>query len=704
MSQQLRIIQAVCPHDCPDTCSMSVTIDTQSGRAIALKGDKSHPFTKGFLCAKVNHYLERVYHPERLLYPMKRVGAKGEGRFERIGWDEAIDTVVSRLRRVADPQAILPYSYSGTLGKIQGQGLDRRFFHQLGASLLDRTICATAGVAGCDVTLGTRAMIDPEAVIHSRLIINWGSNTSVTNMHLWAIMHQARKRGAKIITIDPHRSKTAEKSDQWIAIRPGTDAALALGIMHILFRENWIDADYLNNYCLGTDELKQRVLREYDPQRVAAITHIDVDTIETLAADYGQAWQRFGGPAFIRLNYGMQRHGGGAMAVRTVTCLPAITGDWRHPGGGALLSTSRAQPFDDAALERPDLIPPGTRTINMVQLAEALAGELPGPPIQALFVYCANPASVTPNQGKIINGLKRDDLFTVVHEQFLTDTARYADIVLPATTQLEQFDLHNAYGHLYIQANPPAIAPLGEAKSNTDLFRLLAKAMNFEPELFDVSDEELAAQVLNPKPGNVLPTRDAFDGITLETLQQGGAIRLNVPKDWAPFAQGGFGTPSGKCEFFSPRQQALGKDPLPHYIAPHEDPQTQPERAALYPLQMISPPAPSFLNSTFINVDAMRHAAVEPTIEMHPVDAEKRGITDKTMVRIFNDRGTFQARTLLGETVRPGVVATFGTWWSRYTVDGNNCNATTSTALTDMGGGATFFDNLVQVERIAEAG
>lgn len=543
-------------------------------------------------------------------------------------------------------------------------------------------------------------MIDPEAVVHSRLIINWGSNTSVTNMHLWAVMHQARKRGAKIITIDPHRSKTAEKSDQWIAIRPGTDAALALGLMHILFREHWIDADYLDRYCLGTDELKERVLNEYDPQRVAAITTLDVDTIEGLAADYGLSQQRFGGPAFIRLNYGLQRHGGGAMAVRTVTCLPAITGDWRHPGGGALLSTSKAPPFDNAALERPDLIPPGTRMINMNQLAEALAGELPGPPIRALFVYCANPATVNPNQRKVIDGLKRDDLFTVVHEQFMTDTARFADIVLPATTQLEQFDIHNGYGHLYIQANPPSIAPLGEAKSNTDLFRLLATRMGFEPTLFQLSDEELATQALNPTPGYGFPTKDAFDGITLETLQRGGAIRLNVPIDWAPFAEGGFATASGKCEFFSPRQQALGKDPLPHYIPPHEDPQTQPQRAALYPLQMISPPSPSFLNSTFVNIDALRAAAVEPTIEMHPDDATARGLGDGAMVRIFNDRGSFQARTLIGESVRPGVVATFGTWWSRYTADGNNCNSTTSTALTDMGGGETFFDNMVQVKPV----
>ena len=700
MSLPLRTVTAVCPHDCPDTCGLLVRVDA-GGRAVELRGDPAHPFTRGFLCTKVSHYLDRVYHPGRLTHPMRRVGRKGEGRFERFSWDEAVRTIAAKFRAVVEspdgPQAILPYSYAGTMGKLQYGSLDRRFFHRLGASLLDRTICATAGAVGCDITLGTRAAIDPEAVVHSRYIINWGSNTRVTNSHLWAVMHRARKAGAKIVTIDPHRSKTAAASDWWIPVRPGTDAALALGVMHVLFRDGLQDQDYLDRYCLGTVELRNRVLAEYDPARVARITGIPVEVIEQLAREYGRARELFGGPAFIRLNYGMQRHGGGAMAVRTVCCLPAVTGDWRYPGGGALLSTSKLYPFNSAYLERPDLIRPGTRTVNMTQLAEALAGELPGPPVKALYVYNSNPAAVCPDQSKVLRGLAREDLFTVVHEQFQTDTADYADILLPATTQLEHFDIHSSYGHLYVQVNHPAIEALGEAKPNTEVFRLLAKAMGFEDELFQVSDEELARRSMEGGAGPVHPPAEAFDGIPFERLMANGPVRLNVPADWAPFAAGGFATPSGKCELSSPREAAAGRDPLPHYIPPHEDPQTKPALAAKYPLQMVCPPSPSFLNSSFVNVDVLRKAAGEPVVEMHPADAAARGIVDSDRVRVFNDRGSFTAKAVVGETVKPGVVVTFGVWWNRYTPDGANCNTTTSTALTDQGGGATFFDNLVEV-------
>ncbi|HKA06855.1 MAG TPA: molybdopterin-dependent oxidoreductase, partial [Gemmataceae bacterium] len=579
-----------------------------------------------------------------------------------------------------------------------------RFFHRLGASLLDRTICATAGAAGCDVTLGTRAVIDPEATIHSRYIINWGSNTAVTNIHHWTIMFQARKRGAKIVTIDPHRSNTAARSDWWIPVRPGTDAALALGMMHVLFRDGLEDRDYLDRYCLGARELRDRVLNEYDPARVSRITGIPVADIESLAREYALSMKDRGGPAFIRINYGMQRHGGGGMAVRAVCCLPAVIGAWRHVGGGAMLSTSKLSPWDSNALERPDLIPPGTRTVNMVQLAEALHGELPGPPVKGLYVYNSNPAAVAPDQGRVLAGLRREDLFTVVHEQFPTDTVDYADIVLPATSQLEHFDVHSAYGHLYVQANNPAIAPLGEAKPNTDVFRLLAVAMSFEPELFEVSDEELARQALQATGSpNGYPSASAFDGITLDRLQANGPIRLNLPKDYAPFAKGNFGTPSGKCELYSSREAAAGRDPLPHYIPPHEDPQTKPELAARYPLQMVSPPDPAFLNSTFVNIELLRCTAGEPTIQMHPQDAAKRHIEGGQLVMVFNDRGRYRARAIVGETVKPGVAVALGTWWSKHT-GGPNVNATTPTALTDLGGGATFFDNLVEVALANEDG
>jgi anaerobic selenocysteine-containing dehydrogenase len=696
----LRTVKAVCPHDCPDTCGMVVTVDAATGRAVELRGDKEHPFTRGFLCQKVNNYLDRVYHPDRLLHPMKRAGKKGQGKFVRISWDEAVATIAAKFKEISaspdGPQAILPYSYAGTMGKLQGSSLDRRFFHRLGASLLDRTICATAGAAGCDITLGTRAVIDPEAIVNARYLINWGSNTSVTNMHLWALMHRARKAGARIVTIDPYRSKTAARSDWWLPIRPGTDAALALGLMHILWRDGLQDDDYLNRYCLGADQLRDRALGEYPPDRVAHITGIPAADIERLAREYGTTR-----PACIRLNYGLQRHRGGGMAVRTIVCLPAVTGDWRHPGGGALLSTSKLYPFDQAALECPDLIRPGTRTINMVQIAEALHGELPGPPVRALYVYNSNPAAVCPDQSRVLAGLKRDDLFTVVHDQFQTDTADYADVLLPATTQLEHFDLHGSYGHLYVQACDPAIAPLHEARSNTDVFRLLAKRLGFEEELFQVSDEELAKQALAPRPKPDGEQREPsgshpLHDITLERLRE-APQRLNLPTNHTPFAHGNFPTPSGKCEFYSPRLAAQGLDPLPSYTPPLEDPQTRPDLAERYPLQLISPPAPSFLNSTFVNIDSLRADAGEPTVEMHPADAAPRGIATGQLVRVFNARGQFVARAAVGDTVKPGVVVAPSVWWNRYTPDGVNCNTTTSTALTDFGGGATFFDNLVAV-------
>lgn len=691
-------VLAVCPHDCPDTCSMTVTV--QDGKAIQLRGDPNHAFTNGFLCSKVARYLERVYHPERLLRPLKRVGPKGARAFEPVSWDEALDTIAWRFRQIAGSaegaQAILPYSYAGTMGRLQGSSLDRRFFHRLGASLLDRTICATAGVAGCDVTLGTRAALDSESVVHSRYILNWGSNTSVTNSHLWAVMVKARKHGAKIVTIDPHRSRTAERSDWWVPIRPGTDAALALGLMHILWRDGLQDDDYLQRYCIGGPQLRDRALNDYPPARVAGICCIPEADIERLAHEYGTIR-----PSLIRLNYGMQRHGGGGMAVRTVTCLPAIIGAWRDIGGGALLSTSALYPFAQTKLERLDLIPPGTRTVNMVQLAEALNGELAPPAVRALYVYNSNPAAVCPDQRRVLQGLRREDLFTVVHDQFLTDTAAYADIVLPATTQLEHFDIHGSYGHLYVQTNQPAIAPLGEAKCNTEVFRLLAGRMGFEPELFDVTDEQLAAEILAPTPNSkAFPPRHAFDGLSVDRLKAEGPVRLNLPPDYAPFAEGGFGTASGKCELYSENLAAQGMDPLPTYTPPHEDPQTRPDLASRFPLQLVCPPAPSFLNSTFANVESLRRQAGEPTVQIHPQDAARRGLSDGQSVRVFNDRGSYEARAEVGPTVNPGVVVTLGLRWLQHTRDGVNTNVTTSTALTDLGGGGTFFDNLVEVEAL----
>jgi anaerobic selenocysteine-containing dehydrogenase len=671
---------------------MSVTV--LDGKAVELKGDPEHPFTRGFLCQKMARYLDRVYSPDRLMHPLRRVGAKGEGKFERISWDEALGTIADRFSAIAaspdGPQAILPYSYYGTMGKLQASSLDRRFFHRLGASKLDRTICASAGSLGYEYTLGrNRLGADPLAIPRCRFIVNWGSNTVNTNSHLWSLMIEARKNsGATIVTIDPYRSPTAARSDWYIPIRPGTDAALALGLMHVIWREGLQDEDYLARATVGAGPLRRRALEEYPPAKVAAITGIDVPTIETLARRLAAEQ-----PSFIRLNYGMQRHYGGGMAVRTIACLPAIVGSWRHPGGGTMLSTSGAYDFAMDRLTRPDLSPPGTRTVNMNELGEALAGELPGPPVRALYVYNSNPAAVAPNQRKVIEGLKRDDLFTVVHELFPTDTADHADIVLPATSQLEHEDLHGSYGHHEVMYNPVAIEPLGECRANNEVFRALARRLGFEPELFP-DDEALMREALDGGP--------TLAGITLERLRDEGSIRLDIPAHHAPFADGVFATPSGKCELYSERMKADGLDPLPTYIPPREDPQTHAELASKYPLQLVSPPRPQFLNSTFAGSPRHRAAAGEPTIEISAEDADARGLADGQWAVVFNDRGAFQARVALTGNVKPGVAVATGIYWNKLSPGRANVNSTTSSALSDMGGGATFFDNLVQVRAMEE--
>lgn len=684
-----RIVRCVCPLDCPDTCQMLVTVE--NGRAVSLKGDPEHPFTRGFLCQKMARYLDRVHSPERLLYPLKRVGPKGAGQFERISWDEALVTIADRFQAIAQstdgPQAILPYSYYGTMGKLQASSLDRRFFHRLGASLLDRTICASAGSAGFEATVGRgRLGADPMGTPGCQLILNWGSNTANTNSHLWSLMIDARKAGATLIAIDPYASPTARRCDRHIQPRPGTDAALALGMMHVIWRDGLQDDDYLARGTVGAELLRERVLNEYAPERVAGITSVDVATIEELARLYAATH-----PSLIRLNYGMQRHGGGGMAVRTIACLPAIVGAWRHWGGGVLLSTSGAYDLAMDRLTRPDLIPPGTRTVNMNELDRALAGELPGPPVQALYVYNCNPAAVAPNQAKVLAGLRRPDLFTVVHEQFPTDTVDYADIVLPATTQVEHPDIHSSYGHLDVMLNRPAQAPPGECRSNTDVFRALAARLGFEPELFP-DDETLIQQALDGGP--------TLQGITLDALRERGAVRLNLPEQFRPFAEGRFPTDSGRCELYSERLKAQGFDPLPTYTPPHEDPQTRPDLATRYPLQLVSPPRPQFLNSTFANSARHRQAAGDPTIELSAEDARGRGLVNGQWAVVFNDRGQFRARVELSQAVRPGVAASTGLYWNKLSPGRANVNSTTSSALTDMGGGATFFDNLVEVRAL----
>jgi anaerobic selenocysteine-containing dehydrogenase len=686
-------VRATCPHDCPDTCALLITVE--DGVATEVKGDPDHPTTAGVLCTKVARYTERTYHEERLLHPMKRVGKKGEGKFERISWEQAIDEIASRLKGIAAraPQAILPYSYAGTMGLVQGDSMSLRFFHQLGASLLDRTICATAGFTGYKYTIGATIGTDIEQFQNSKLIIIWGGNPIASNLHFWMRAQEAKRRGARLIAIDPYRSLTAEKCHQHIALLPGTDAALALGMMHVLIREDLIDHDYIAQYTVGFEELKARAA-EWTPERVAETCGISVGEVVELAREYGQTVRR-GEPAAIRTNYGVQRVHGGGMSVRNITCLPALVGAWRHPAGGIQLSSSGSFPVNKAALQRPDLLRSPVRTINMTTIGDDLLRESSpefGPKIEALIVYNANPLAIAPDSSKVMRGFEREDLFTVVLEHFQTDSADYADILLPATTQLEHVDTQNAYGHLYMMANNAAIAPLGEAKPNTEIFRLLAARMGFDDPCFKESDEQLAAQAFDSRHERAVH----FDW---DSLKRRGWQKLEMPD--APFANGGFPTPSGKCEFYSATMLADGLDPVPAYIAPYESAATNPALAARYPLAMISPPARNFLNSSFVNVKSLRSAEGEPHLDIHPEDSAARGIADGEMVRIFNDRGSFVAKARVTPKARKGLVVGLSVWWKKLASDGKNANEVTSQRLTDMGRAPTFYDTLVEVEKLA---
>jgi anaerobic selenocysteine-containing dehydrogenase len=687
------IVRAACPHDCPDTCAMLVTVREQQGRRVAVKiaGDPSHPTTAGTLCTKVSRYLERTYHPDRLLHPLRRVGRKGEGRFERVSWDEALGAIADRLQAIAarDPQRIVPYSYAGTMGLVQGEAMAGRFFHKLGASFLDRTICSSAGAEALTYTLGARLGTDIEQFENSRLIVFWGTNAITSNLHLWSRAQEAKRRGAKLIAIDPYRSLTAEKCHQHIALLPGTDGALALGVIHLLVREGWLDRDYIKRYTLGFDALAERA-RSFDPGRVASLCGIAAQEVERLAHDY-----RHIRPAAIRLNYGMQRAAGGGNAVRAVACLPALTGHWRDPAGGVLLSTSGAAVADTAALQRPDLLAGRTpRTINMSTIGRDLLHA--EPPIEALIVYNSNPVAVAPQSADVARGFARDDLFTVVLEHFPTDTADYADFVLPATTQLEHVDVHKAYGHLYVLANNAAIEPLGESLPNSEIFRRLAARMGFDEPCFRDSDDDLAACAF------------ARTGTTARydwgRLKESGWQRIDAPQPYAPFAHGNFPTPSGRCEFYSERLARLGLDPLPAYVPPNEGPVSNAERAARYPLAIISPPARHFLNSTFVNVASLRPIEGEPTLEIHPDDAAARGIADGDRVTVYNDRGNFELLARVTDRARRGCVVALSIWWKKLARDGKNANELTSQSLTDIGRAPTFYDCLVEVARTSVGG
>ncbi|MDE0182691.1 MAG: molybdopterin oxidoreductase family protein [Caldilineaceae bacterium] len=726
----VRIVTGACPHDCPDTCSWQIAVDRKDGRALDIWGHPDHPVTQGTLCGKVDRYLERVYHADRLRHPQRRVGPKGSGRFERISWNEALAGIAARLREIIDAwgaEAVLPYSYAGTMGWLQQHGMSDRFFQQMGASRLARTICSEAGFEGYLYTIGSTIGIEPEDFAHARLILIWGSNTLTSNLHLWPFIQAARKQGARVIVIDPARTRTARAADEWLPLRPGTDGALALALMHEIIDAGLHDGDYVAAYTVGFEQLAQRV-QEWTPQRAAEITGIPAERISRLAREYATTR-----PAAIRVNYGMQRHYGGGMAMRNITCLPALVGAWRERGGGIQLSTSgQLRQLETTGLQRPDLqqgrIP---RTINMNRLGDALSLDrtrlaaahyaprpvdrkpspaAAGPPVKALIVYNSNPAAVTPDQAAVQAGLAREDLFKVVLEHFQTDTADYADYLLPATTQAEHWDLQRMYGHHYLALNRPAITPVAETRPNSAIFRGLAQAMGYTDSAFYEDDETVLRNFVAAQ------NHPLYEPVTWDALLEKGFVRLNLPQPFLPFAQGNFPTPSGKCEFYSERMARDGYDPLPTYTPPNSVAGGQwtlaggngeerangarGARAVDSTLACISPPAHSFLNSSFSNLERFRGREKEPLLWIHPQDASVRRIDDGARLRVWNGLGEVRLTARVTDDIMAGTVLAPGIWWNKHSVDGRNVNQLTPQDETDMGASGSFYDVRVHVERV----
>ena len=691
--RSLRVVYGSCPHDCPDCCALETHVDGQ-GKAISVRGRADHPVTRGWLCAKVNRYLERVYHPERLLYPQRRVGPKGSGKFERISWDDAISEIAERWQTIiahSGAQCILPYSYAGTLGMVQGGVTDTRFWNRLGACRLERAICGHAAEEAVKLTLGGRLAPSPETLIHSKLILIWGSNPASTAPHVMPFLRQAQRNGSRIVVIDPIRTLTARSADQHIQPLPGTDAALALAMMYVIVTEGLHNAQWIAQHTLGWEHLLERIL-QFPPERVAQITGLAPEIIIDLARSYATTT-----PALLRISDGINRHTNGGQTVRTLVCLPAITGQYGTLGGGLMYSTSDWLKWERNVLarEQETVCPPAPRILNMNRLGAILTGEA-DPPVYSLYVYNANPAASSPNAGKIAHGLQRDDLFSVVHELFLTETARYADIILPATSQLEHVDLHKPYGHLTLQYNTPAIAPLGEAWSNWDVMRALAAKMGFQDPWLQEDADAIIREVLEATAGH----SPYLDGITLERLKIEGAIALNIPEDEKiPFADGVFSTPSGKVEFYSAQAIEKGYDPVPDWQMEEETPlrkKTGVTTKELLPL--LCPAAHHFVSSTFANQERLIAKEGAPTLRIHPVDAEERGIRSGQMVRVSNERGWCRLVAEVTEDVRAGVLATTTVWWPRFSPDQRNVNWTTSDRLADFGGNSTFYTNMVAVE------
>lgn len=671
--------RSVCPHDCPDTCGLLVGV--KDGRVVSVKGDPDHPFTRGAICVKVGHYPERIYSSLRVLHPLKRTGPKGKGEFQRISWDQALDEITDRYRDIISnfgAEAILPYSYAGTMGMVQFHG-GHPFFHKLGASKLDRTICSASVEAGFEASMGATPTTDIESTVDSDLIILWGSNTLSTNMHAWPFFLEARQRGGSIVTIDPYRNRTAKQADKHLQLRPGTDAALALGMMHVLVGEDRVDHAFVSEQTLGFDRLRKR-LEEYPPSRVEEITGVAASELIQLARDYGSARA-----PYIRMGWGPSRQLRGGMAARTIALLPALVGATHKQGGGITRSTAPAFALKKEVVLREDLAPSAVRTINMVQLGQALTA-LDKPPVKGLHVYHSNPAVVAPDSQRVIAGLERDDLFTVVHEHLLSETARYADLVLPATTSLESTDIYRSYGHYYLQMARPVIAPMGETRSTLAIFQELARRFSFTDNCFSRDEEETIRDLLETD-------SPYFEGVTFKNLAKGKPVRLNVPRQI--FSEG-FGTPSGKVEFYSEAMAEQGLDPLPD-----GRPSVDEEGQGRFRLQMITPPRHQFLNSSFSEIDYLRNQAGKPTIMIHPRDAAERDIEDEGLVRVYNARGECSLYAQLTKDTSPGVTVVEGLYWPRFMPGNRGINQLTSQRLTDMGRGCAFHCNLVEVEPVA---
>jgi anaerobic selenocysteine-containing dehydrogenase len=698
-----REVYSACPHDCPDTCAMVTTVE--DGRAVAVRGRRDHPFTRGTLCVKVKNFEERVYSPQRLLHPMRRVGAKGEGRFERTTWDSALAEIHERFTAIIDAhgaEAIVPCSYIGQQGLVHGLNSGDAFFNRLGATVAEKTMCASAANSASVMTTGYSAGVDPLSFVHARTIVIWGCNTLSTHMHQWPMIAEAQAKGATVVVVDPIRSRTAARADWHVKLRPGTDAALALGLIHVIVAEGLVDEDYVTRHTVGFDALRARA-DSFPPDRVAGITGVAADEIRRLARAYAT-----GQPSVLRVGVAIERHRSGGQTVRALAALPALVGAWRHVGGGILQSAARALPTRGDVISRPDFIRPGTRVLNTIELGRALTGRLgSGAPVKALFVYNCNPAVTLPEAGLIRDGLARDDLFTVVSEQFQTDTADYADLLLPATTQLEQFELGYSWGQFFLALNQPAIAPLGEAVPNAEMFRRLAAAFGFNEPYFRRSDEEIARDAVDW-------SHPALAGVDLERLKRDGYARLSVgdPDTRRPHAEGNFPTPSGKCELVASRavdgdlvlprlrqghagdQPAGPVDPVPDFVAP-------PPGDPRYPLTLLSPASHAFLNSSYGNLPVQRRAAGEPFAAVHPEDAAARGIAEGDRVRVFNDLGAIEVDARLTDDTQPGVIVVPVGYWKRIHGREVGVNVLNPAAYTDIGRGPALSDTRVEVAPVA---